>query len=76
MRAGVLEDALKGDNVGAAAEVLENLDLTLDILFLDWLERVDHALLVVCDVDGLEDLAVLSAAQLPDQLIIVLKKES
>ena len=34
-RDGVLDDALKGDDVGAAAKVLEDLDLALDLLLLD-----------------------------------------
>ena len=38
-----------------------------------WLECFDDALLVVGDVDGLEDFAVLAAAQLPDKLVVVLK---
>ena len=67
-RDGVLDDALQGDDVGAAAQVLQDLDLALDLLLLDGLQCFDDALLVVGDVDGLEDLAVLAAAELPDQL--------
>ena len=68
-RDGVLDDALQGDDVGAAAKVLQDLDLALDLLLLDRLQRFDDALLVVRDVDGLEHLAVLATAQLPDKLL-------
>ena len=53
---GVLDDALQGDDVGAAAKVLQDLDLALDLLLLDGLQGLHHALLVVRHVDGLEDL--------------------
>ena len=65
----VLDDALQGDDVGAAAKVLQDLDLALDLLLLDRLQCFDDALLVVRDVDGLEHLAVLATAQLPDKLL-------
>ena len=32
----VLDDALQGDNVGAAAKVLQDLDLPLDLLLFHW----------------------------------------
>jgi hypothetical protein len=50
------------NNVGASTQVLENLDLTLDLLLLDRLENLDDAFLVVDDVDALKDFRVLSAA--------------
>jgi hypothetical protein len=50
------------NNVGASTQVLENLDLTLDLLLLDRLEDLDDAFLVVDDVDALKDFRVLSAA--------------
>lgn len=50
------------NNVGTSAQVLQNLDLTLDLLLLDRLEDLDDAFLVVDDVDALEDFRVLSAA--------------
>ena len=68
-RDGVLDDALQGDDVGAAAKVLQDLDLALDLLLLDRLQRFDDALLVVRDVDGLEDLTVLATAQFTDKLL-------
>ena len=72
-RDGVLDDTLQGDDVGAAAKVLQDLDLALDLLLLDRLQRFDDALLVVRDVDGLEHLAVLATAQLPDKLLFKIK---
>ncbi len=56
----------------ASPEVLQYLDLTIDLLLLDRLERLDDALLVVGDVDRLENLAILPPAQLADQLVVVL----
>jgi len=50
------------NNVGSSTQVLQDLDLTLDLLLLDRLEDLDDAFLVVDDVDTLEDLRVLSAA--------------
>lgn len=47
-------------------EIFQYLDLPLDLLLLDGLEGLDHALLVVGHVDRLENLAILSAAQLAD----------
>ena len=58
------------DNVGAARQVLQNLDFTLDLLLLDGLEDLDDAFLVVDDVDALKDLGVLSAANLADNLVV------
>lgn len=52
----------QGDDVGAAGQVLKDLDLALDLLLLDGLENLDDTLLVVDDVDALKNLAVLSAA--------------
>jgi len=73
MRAGVLEtgildDALQGDDVGAAPQVLQDLDLPLDLLLLDRFQCFDDTLLIVGDVDRLEDLAVLAPAQFPYEL--------
>lgn len=49
------------DNVGSTTQVLENLDLSLDLLLLNRLENLDDAFLVVDDVDALEDFGVFSA---------------
>ena len=58
----VSHDVEQSDNVGAARQVLENLDLSLDLLLLDGLEHLDDAFLVINHVDALEDLRVLSPA--------------
>ena len=50
------------DDVWSSREVLEDLDLSLDLLLLDWLKNLDDTLLVVGDVDAFEDLGVLSTA--------------
>lgn len=52
----------KRDDVGAACQVLENLDLSLDLLLLNGLQDLDHAFLVVDNVDAFEYFRVLSAA--------------
>ena len=49
------------DNVGSTTQILENLDLSLDLLLLNRLENLDDAFLVVDDVDALEDFGVFSA---------------
>lgn len=62
MYLGVPDDVEKCDNVGSAGKILEDLDLTLDLLLLDRLEDLDDAFLVVDDVDAFEYLGVLPAA--------------
>lgn len=52
----------QGDDVGAAGQILQNLDLSLDLLLLHRLQDLDNAFLVVNNVDALENLRVLSAA--------------
>lgn len=58
---GVAHNIQKSDHVGTAGQVLEDLDLALDFLLLDWLEHLDDALLVINHVDALEHLGVLAA---------------
>ena len=50
------------DDVWSPREVLEDLDLSLDLLLLDRLKNLDNALLIVGDIDALKDLRVLSTA--------------
>ncbi len=66
---------LQGDDVGAASEVLQDLDLTLDLLLLNGLQSFNYALLVVRDVDGLEDLKKWQNRNLwkPENRILALK---
>lgn len=52
----------QGHHVGAACQVLQDLDLSLDLLLLDRLEDLDDTFLVVDDVDTFEDFRVLSTA--------------
>lgn len=49
------------DDIRATSEVLEDLDLSLDLLLLDRLENLDDTFLIVDDVDALEHLGVLSS---------------
>lgn len=52
----------QGDDVGAAGQVLKNLDLALDLLLLDRLENLDDTFLIVDHVDAFEDLTVFATA--------------
>ena len=52
----------QGNDVGAAGQILQNLDLSLDLLLLHRLQDLDNAFLVVNNVNALEDLRVLSPA--------------
>lgn len=49
-------------DIRAAGQVLQDLDLTLDLLLFDRLQDLDDAFLVVDDVDTLEHLRVLAPA--------------
>lgn len=51
----------QGYHIGTTREVLKDLDLALDLLFLDRLEDLDDALLIVDDIDTLEHLGILSS---------------
>lgn len=50
----------QGNDVGTTRQILQNLDLSLDLLLLDRLEHLDDALLIVDDVDTLENLRVFA----------------
>lgn len=67
---GVAHDIEERNNIGPAGEVLQDLDLALDLLLLDGLEDLDDTLLVIDDVDALEHLGVLAAANLAHDLIV------
>jgi len=59
---GVADNVQKGNNIGPAGQVLQDLDLALDLLLLDGLEDLDDAFLVVNHVDAFENLGVFSTA--------------
>jgi hypothetical protein len=52
----------KGHDVGATGKILQNLDLSLNLLLLDGLQNLDDAFLVVDNVDALKNLRVFSSA--------------
>lgn len=58
---GIANDVEQSDDVGTASQVLENLDLSLDLLLLDGLEDLDDAFLVIDDVDAFKDFRIFSA---------------
>ena len=62
----VFDDALQRDDVGAAAKILQDLDLALYLLLFDRLQRFHYAFLIVGHVDGFENLAVLAPAEFPE----------
>mmetsp|Transcript_9124 Transcript_9124/g.28278 ORF Transcript_9124/g.28278 Transcript_9124/m.28278 type:complete len:520 (-) Transcript_9124:64-1623(-) len=68
----VTHDVHQLDGVRPAAQVLQDLDLALDLLLLDRLKNLDDAALVLQRVYTLEHLAVLSAAHLANNLIVIL----
>uniref|UniRef100_A0AAG5D8W7 Secreted protein n=1 Tax=Anopheles atroparvus TaxID=41427 RepID=A0AAG5D8W7_ANOAO len=61
----ILHDRQQRDDVGAAPEILQNLNLAFDFFLLDRLQDFHHALLVARHFDRLEHLAVLAPAQFP-----------
>ena len=60
------------DDVGAATQVLQDLDLALDLLLLDGLEDLDDAALLVDRVVAVKDLRVLAAPDLAHHLVVLL----
>mmetsp|Transcript_130136 Transcript_130136/g.417604 ORF Transcript_130136/g.417604 Transcript_130136/m.417604 type:complete len:293 (+) Transcript_130136:415-1293(+) len=60
------------DDVGAAAQVLQDPDLALDFLLHNRLQNLDHTLLSCGRIDALEHLTVLSSANFPRDLVVVL----
>ena len=47
---------MERDHVSSSSQIFQNFYLSLDFLFLDWLQRFHHALFIVVYVDGLEHL--------------------
>ena len=69
---GVLHHAVQRDDVRAAAQVFQYFNLTLDFLLLDRFQCFHDALFIGGNIDGLENFAVFAAAQLSDELVVVL----
>ena len=61
----VADEIEKSNDIRASSEVLQNLDLSLNLLLLNGLEHLDYAFLIVDNVDSLKDFRVLSAAWIP-----------
>ena len=47
---------MERDHVSSSSQVFQNFYLSLDFLFLNWLQCFHHALFIVVYVDGLEHL--------------------
>ena len=73
----VSDNIQERDDIGTTCEVLENLDLTLDFLFLNGLEDLDDAFLVTENVDPFEDLAreARSASQIMEEKLALRTSE-
>jgi len=52
----------ESNDIGTAGEILKDLDFALDLLFLDRLQHLDDAFLVVDNVNAFENLRVLAPA--------------
>ena len=72
---GVAHAVEQGDDVGPPAQRLQDLDLPLDLFLLDRFEDFDHAFGAVCRVHAFEHFRVFAAADLADDLIVVLGAE-
>jgi hypothetical protein len=55
-RGRIANDIEKGNDIRPTGEVLQDLDLSLDLLLLDGLENLDDTLFLGDDVDALKDL--------------------
>ncbi|GBE58785.1 NAD-specific glutamate dehydrogenase, putative [Babesia ovata] len=67
----VLDNVQEFDDVGSAAQVLENLNFTFNLLFLEWFEYFDHNPLLRGHVGAFKHLAVLPPADFSHDLIVV-----
>lgn len=56
---GITNNVEESDHVGSPRKVLEDLDLSLDLLLLDWLEHLDDTLVVRDGVDSFKHLGIL-----------------
>lgn len=50
------------NNVGSTSQILQDLDLSLDLLLLNGLQNLDDAFLVIDDVNAFENFGVLAPA--------------
>ena len=51
-----LDNSMERDHISSSSQIFQNFYLSLDFLFLDWLQCFHHALFIVVYVDGLEHL--------------------
>lgn len=57
----VSDNVQKSNNIWATGQILQDLDLSLDLLLLNRLQDLDNAFLVVDNVDALEYFGVFAA---------------
>jgi len=67
----IANDVVEFDYVCTSAQVLQNLDLSFDLLLLHRFEDLDHALGVEHHVDALKHLRVLATSNLAHNLVVV-----
>lgn len=58
----ISDDIEERNDVRTTRKVLKDLDFSLNLLLLDRLQNLDHAFLIVDDVDTLKNFRVLAAA--------------
>lgn len=71
-RLWVTNDIEQRNDVWSASEVLQNLDLSLDLLLFDWFEDFDDTFVVGLYVDTFKHFRVLSSPDFAYYLIVVL----
>mmetsp|Transcript_25018 Transcript_25018/g.57619 ORF Transcript_25018/g.57619 Transcript_25018/m.57619 type:complete len:295 (-) Transcript_25018:70-954(-) len=71
-RLWVPNNVQKLDDVWATTKILENLDFSKNLLFLHWLEDLDHTLLIIGHIDSLKHFTVLSTANPPNNFVVIL----
>lgn len=61
----ITNDIQQRDDIGSARQILQDLDLSLDLLFLHRLQHLDNAFLIVDNVNPFEYFRVLSPTYPP-----------
>jgi hypothetical protein len=68
----ISDDIEELNDVRSTREVLQDLDLSLDLLLLDWFQYFDDAFLIGGDIDSFKDFRVLSTSYFSDDFIVIL----
>lgn len=76
LRLRIAHDIEKLDNIRSSTEILEDFDLSLDLLLLDWLQYFDYTFLTIFHVHSFKHFAVLSPSHFPHNLVVILVPKS